>query len=115
MPLAALAALLLVLLTLSPASAQAPPTDPEKSEAKPPIVELPGVTVIGTTPLPALGIPVEKYPGNVQSLTAEDVAGRNTVDLSDTLFRRLGPVNVTGGQSNPWQNDVTYRGSWPRP
>jgi iron complex outermembrane recepter protein len=109
-PFGAMVVLLLVLAALSPASAQAPPGEPEKSEAKPPVVELPGVTVIGATPLPALGIPADKYAGNVQSLTAEDVAGRNAVDLSDTLFRRLGPVNVTGSQSNPWQNDVTYRG-----
>ena len=105
-----LLSVLLVLLALSPAAAQAPSTDPEKSETKPPVVVLPGVTVFGATPLPALGIPVEKYAGNVQSLTAEDVAGGNAPDLSDTLFRRLGSVNVTSGQSNPWQNDVTYRG-----
>jgi iron complex outermembrane receptor protein len=104
-----LLALLLVLVAL-PASAQAPRTEPDPSVAKPPIVELPGVTVIGATPLPTLGIPVDKYAGNVQSLTAEDAAAQNAVDLSDTLFRRLGSVNVISGQSNPWQNDVTYRG-----
>jgi outer membrane receptor protein involved in Fe transport len=105
-----LLSVLLVLLALSPAAAQVPPTDSAKSETTPPVVVLPGITVIGATPLPALGIPVEKYAGNVQSLTTEDVAGRNALDLSDTLFRRLGSVNVNSGQSNPWQNDVTYRG-----
>src|SRR5262245_64905485 len=72
-------------------------------------MELPGITVIGATPLPALGIPLEKYPGNVQSVTPEDAA-RNALDLSDTLFRRLGSVSINSSQGNPWQNDVTYRG-----
>ena len=97
-------------LALSPAMAQAPSTESEKSETKPPVVILPGVTVFGATPLPALGIPVEKYAGNVQSLTAEDLATGNALDLSDALFRRLGSVNANSSQSNPWQNDVTYRG-----
>jgi outer membrane receptor protein involved in Fe transport len=101
--------LLLVLLALSPAAAQAPTTESEKSETEPPAV-LPGITVFGATPLPALGIPVQKYPGNVQSITGEDVGGRNALDLSDMLFRRLGSVNINSSQGNPWQNDVTYRG-----
>lgn len=46
----------------------------------------------------------------MQSLTPEDLASRKRLDLSDTLFRRLASVNVTRSQSNPWQNDVTYRG-----
>jgi len=99
----------LFLLALSPAAAQAPSTESEQSETTSPVVVLPGVTVFGATPLPALGIPVEKYAGNVQSLTAEDIARRNALDLSDALFRRLGSVNVNS-QSSPWQNDVTYRG-----
>jgi len=68
---------------------------------------LPPVVVIGATPLPALGVPIDKYAGNVQSLGTDDISGRNSVDLPDTLFRRLGSVNVNGNQGNPWQSDVT--------
>jgi iron complex outermembrane recepter protein len=99
-----LAALVAMLLAVCPAAAQETPPAP------PPTVVLPPVVVIGTTPLPALGIPIEKYAGNVQSITPEDVSGRTSIDLSDALFRRLGSVNILGAQSNPWQNDVTYRG-----
>ncbi|MGH2398433.1 MAG: hypothetical protein ACRDF6_01190, partial [bacterium] len=35
-------------------------------------IELPVIEVIATTPLPALGTPLDKVPANVQSLTAED-------------------------------------------
>jgi outer membrane receptor protein involved in Fe transport len=93
----------------SPAAAQAP-GEPAAPETKPPILQLPPVEVIGSTPLPALGIPIDKYPGNVQSVTPDHVEGQSPVDLSETLYRRLGSVNITSGQNNPWQNDVTYRG-----
>jgi iron complex outermembrane recepter protein len=106
--LAKLATLVAVLLAACPAAAQ--PAAQDAPTAQPPLVTLPPVVVIGTTPLPALGIPVEKYAGNVQSLTADDIKSRSSVDLPDALFRRLGSVNITGGQGNPWQNDVTYRG-----
>jgi outer membrane cobalamin receptor len=106
--LAKLATLVAVLLAACPAAAQ--PAAQDAPTAQPPLVTLPPVVVIGTTPLPALGIPVEKYAGNVQSLTADDIKSRSSVDLPDVLFRRLGSVNITGGQGNPWQNDVTYRG-----
>ena len=102
------ALLLLLLLTHAPVAAQAPP--PAAATKPPEVIALPPVTVIGTTPLSGLGIPVEKYPGNVQSLTADDLATQHLLDLSDTFYRRLGSVNLIASQNNPWQNDVTYRG-----
>ena len=87
---------------MSPVGAQqAPPPD---------VVVMPPVRVIGTTPLPALGIPVDKYAGNVQSITSEEIRREGAVDLSDTLYRRVAPIHVNSGQGNPWQNDLTYRG-----
>lgn len=106
----ALRALAILLLAVAPAAAQVPSIGPARPEPPPPIVQLPGITVLGATPLPALGTPIEKYPGNVQSLGAEDVARQGGLDLSDALFRRFGSVNVSNNQSNPWQGDVTYRG-----
>ena len=103
--------ILLAGIAVSPASGQDPPADrPTPGAAPEGPVELPPVEVIGATPLPALGIPRDKYPGNVQSITADDVVTPHLLDLSDMLYRRLGPVSVNGAQSNPWQNDVTYRG-----
>jgi iron complex outermembrane recepter protein len=115
----------LLLLVGSPVYAQ-PPTPPESPttptpetqppvtqtpEAKPPeAMQLPPVRVIGTTPLPSLGIPLEKYPGNAQRVTTEDIKDQNLVNLPDQLFRNLGSVNTIGAQGNPWQSDLTYRG-----
>ena len=85
-------------------AAMAQPPEP------PPVITLPPVVVIGATPVPALGIPRDKYAGNVQSLQPDDLAERNAADLADSLYRRLGSVNLSSGQGNPWQNDLTYRG-----
>ena len=74
------------------------------------IPQLPPVEVIGAAPLPAFGIPVQKYPGNVQSVTSEEIQDRGAVDLPDVLHRRFGSVNINSTQGNSWQNDVTYRG-----
>src|SRR5205814_996267 len=43
-------------------------------------------------------------------ISGDDLAKQNPIDLSDLLYRNLGSVNISGTQSNPWQNDVTYRG-----
>jgi len=115
----------LLLLVGSPSFAQ-PPTPPEPPmtqtpeaqppvtqtpEAKPPeVMQLPPVRVIGTTPLPSLGIPLDKYPGNAQRMTTEDIKDQNLVNLPEQLFRNFGSVNTIGAQGNPWQSDLTYRG-----
>jgi hypothetical protein len=100
--------MLVLLAAVRPAAAQTPAPEPETTTQ--PEVILPPVMVIGTTPLPALGIPVDKYAGNLQSLTPDEGPSQNSTDLTDILFRRLGSVNINTSQGNPWQNDVTYRG-----
>ena len=66
--------------------------------------------MIATTPLPALGTPVDKVPANVQSLTAQDFEDQNPLDLSEMLFENIGGVNINAAQNNPFQNDLEYRG-----
>jgi len=90
---------------------EAQPPVTQTPEAKPPeATQLPPVRVIGTTPLPSLGIPLDKYPGNAQRVTTEDIKDQNLVNLPEQLFRNFGSVNTIGAQGNPWQSDLTYRG-----
>jgi len=103
-PVPALLAVLILLLASRPAAAQEAATDP----ARP--VQLPPVVVIGSTPVPALGTPIEKYAGNVQSIPGEEIDNQNLLAISDTLYRTFGSVNINSNQGNPWQNDLTYRG-----
>src|SRR5215471_9782787 len=110
------AAVVLVLVS-SPAAAQAPqspPAIPGSPPATPSVpeepVQLPAVQVIGTTPLPSLGVPLDRYPGNAQRVTAEEIRRGNPVDLPEQLFRNFGSVNMNGALGNSWQSDLTYRG-----
>jgi outer membrane receptor protein involved in Fe transport len=64
------------------------------------------VEIIGTTPLPGLGVARERIPANVQALVDSDA----DATLPDALNRRLGSVVVNEIQGNPFQPDVNYRG-----
>ena len=73
-------------------------------------LEAPNIDIIGTTPLPGLGLSVQKFPGNVQSATAKDIRRTQAQTLPDLLNTQLPSVNVNDVQGNPFQPDVNYRG-----
>ncbi|MFO1273403.1 MAG: TonB-dependent receptor [Rubrivivax sp.] len=68
------------------------------------------VEIIGTTPLPGVGVPRDQVPANVQSATAAEIEGSHANDLSSFLARRLGSVHLNETQNNPFQPDLNYRG-----
>ena len=76
----------------------------------PPAATLPTVEVIGTSPLPGVGIDRDKVPSNVQSFTAPDVTKQGPAALGTQLDQRLGSVNINTNQDNPYQPDLQYRG-----
>jgi outer membrane receptor protein involved in Fe transport len=71
---------------------------------------LPTVEVVGTTPLPGVGLPREQIPANVQTLRGAPVEDPRSATLPDVLNRYLGSVIVNEIQGNPFQPDVNYRG-----
>jgi iron complex outermembrane receptor protein len=74
------------------------------------VTTLPTVEVIGTTPLPGVGVPRDEVPANVQTLPAPQVSKAGPTSLTTQLNQRLGNVNINGNQDNPFQPDVQYRG-----
>lgn len=68
------------------------------------------ITVIGTTPLPGVGLPKAQIPANVQTATGAELNQSNSIDLADFMNKRLGSVHVNEMQGNPFQPDVNYRG-----
>ncbi|MGD8790030.1 MAG: TonB-dependent receptor [Burkholderiales bacterium] len=73
-------------------------------------LEAPTVEVVGTTPLPGLGTPVEDVPANVQIRTGKQIEEQKTTNIGDFLERNLGSVTVNNGQNNPFQPDLSFRG-----
>jgi len=71
---------------------------------------LPGVEVIGTTPLPGIGVPRDQIPSNVQTIDARRLRDRQSLNLPDALSSAIGSANVNEMQGNPYQMDVNYRG-----
>jgi outer membrane receptor protein involved in Fe transport len=74
------------------------------------VLEAPTVEVVGTTPLPGVGTPVNQVPSNVQAITGETIQTQQSSDLSEFLDRNIGSVNIGSGQANPFMPDLNFRG-----
>ncbi|MBS1822887.1 MAG: TonB-dependent receptor [Acidobacteria bacterium] len=68
------------------------------------------ISVIATTPISGLDVPLSDVPLPVQTLTSQAVENANAIDLTDVMKRRLNGVYVNENQNNPFQPDVNYRG-----
>ncbi|MBL8494540.1 MAG: TonB-dependent receptor [Rhodocyclaceae bacterium] len=71
---------------------------------------LPSVEVVGTTPVPGLGLPKDQIPANVQTASDRDLRRAQSLNLPDFMAEQLPSVNVNETQGNPFQADVNYRG-----
>jgi outer membrane receptor protein involved in Fe transport len=85
-------------------SSGGPPSNPATAE------ELPQVTVIGTTPLNGLGLPINQIPSNVQTGDSKEMQRQQTLDLADYLNRNFSGVTASESANNPFQLDINYHG-----
>jgi outer membrane receptor protein involved in Fe transport len=72
--------------------------------------ELSTIEVVGTTPLPGIGLPKDQVPANVQTATGADIDRLHALDVAGFLSRSFTGVTVNAMQGNPFQLDVNYRG-----
>ncbi len=72
--------------------------------------QLNAVEVVGTSPLPGLGIEEDKLPYDVQTINAEQLYKSQTMNLTEFMARDLSGVNINEIQGSPFQADITYRG-----
>ncbi|HEX4985370.1 MAG TPA: TonB-dependent receptor [Burkholderiales bacterium] len=80
-----------------------------------PDLNAPTVTVVARRdyeigPMPGLALTKEQIPGNVQSVTSEDIRKYHSLNLGSVLNSQMQSVNINDYQGNPFQMDVTYRG-----
>ncbi len=68
------------------------------------------VEVVGTSPLPGIGIEEDKLPYDVQSVTAADIERGQTMNLTDYMSRNLSGITINEVQGSPFQADIAYRG-----
>ena len=81
-----------------------PPANPATAQERPLVV------IIGTAPLPGVGLPVEQVPSNVQTAGAQDVQRQHPLTLADFLNNNFSGINISESQNNPFQPDVNYHG-----
>ena len=68
------------------------------------------IEVVGTTPLPGIGTPINQVPSNVQTGSAKSINQQQSLDLSEFLDNNLGSVSTSNTVANPYQADVSFRG-----
>jgi outer membrane receptor protein involved in Fe transport len=73
-------------------------------------LEMPTVTIVGTTPLPGLGTPIQDVPANVQIYTSSDLSGQRQTNVTDYLEQNPTGISSNAAQGNPFQPDISFRG-----
>ena len=84
-----------------------PPADAPRVE---PVDATNETVVTATTPLHGSKLPRDHVPANVQTVTADAIAARHSLDLADYMLDALGSVSGNQVQQNPLQPDLQYRG-----
>ena len=95
-------------LASSRASASDEPVEPPPNPAT--ATELPQVTVISTTPLEGLGLPLNQIPASVQTGDSAEMERQQTLDLATFLNNNFAGVSASESASNPFQLDIYYHG-----
>jgi len=73
-------------------------------------LEAPTVEVIGTTPIPGLGTPINELPANGEVRLGTEMQRKQAINLPDFMVQALPSVSITDVQNNPFQPNVNYRG-----
>lgn len=68
------------------------------------------IEVYGTTPLPGIGLPLNKVPANIQMAAPKDVANQSGVSIADYMLNNMQGVTVSDMAGNPWQPEINFRG-----
>ena len=81
-----------------------------QAENRAEVLETSTIEVVGTTPLPSIGTPINQVPANVQTGSSKNIEQQQSLNLSEYLDNNLGSVNTSNTVANPYQADVQFRG-----
>src|SRR6204780_469369 len=93
-----------------PTRTSAADADPSATSNPGAVQELPQVIVIGNTPLPGFGLPLNQIPSNVQTANSADIERQQTTDAADYINNNFSGVSVSESAGNPFQIDIYYHG-----
>ena len=68
------------------------------------------VTVYSGTPLPGIGLPLNKIPANIQIADPKGVKNQAGVSIADYMMNNMQGVTVSEMGGNPWQPEINFRG-----
>ncbi len=71
---------------------------------------LPTIEVYATTPVSGSGIDPDKVPASVTTVTADQIARTQSLNISDALQQSVPGVILSNVAGNPFQSDVQFRG-----
>ena len=104
----------IALVAMLPAVLGAQSSEPSGQDQETPAPATPAttftVTVVGTTPLEGVELPIKQIPAPVQALTGGDIDKSGALDIASFMNLRFNGVHVNEVQNNPFQPDVNYRG-----
>jgi outer membrane receptor protein involved in Fe transport len=105
------AAHLAVLLAAGSAAAHAGDSAAVAAPGNPaPLQQLQQVIVIGDTPLPGFGLPLNQIPSNVQTASSADMERQQTTGIADYINNNFSGVSASDSAGSPFQTDVYYHG-----
>ena len=76
------------------------------------VIQIPDIEIIGTTPLPGTGVPVEDVPSKVQTFDAKDFQDSYALDLSSLLEMKIWSAKGASHKKAPGteaQNQISAR------
>lgn len=74
------------------------------------VIKADKVDVVSTTPMPGIGLSINKVPANIQLVNGDEFRKQQSVTIADYMNNNLQGVSVVDTQNNPFQPDVTFRG-----
>ena len=74
------------------------------------IIQADTVTVYSGTPLPGIGLPLNKIPANIQIADPKGIKNQAGVSIADYMNNNMQSIGVTDMTGSPWQPEINFRG-----